>query len=103
MLSGQRYRLRQRSSPWISKANPKPPLCSCQRSLLRRRCIMFSNDTTHYNDRTHAMKAVLLTSLLVFGLAGCAAPPVTTSPTDRQELKVDPEVSYSTDVIELFK
>jgi len=49
------------------------------------------------------MKAVLLTSLLIFGLTGCASPPVTTVPTDRQELKVDPEVSYSTDVTELFK
>jgi uncharacterized protein YcfL len=49
------------------------------------------------------MKAVLLASLLVFGLAGCSLQPETNSKIDRQELKIDPEISYSTDVTELFK
>lgn len=49
------------------------------------------------------MKAVVLASLFVFGLAGCAMQPQTNAQVvERQELKVDPEVSYSTDVTELF-
>ena len=50
------------------------------------------------------MKTVLLASLLVLGLAGCASQPETSSTLiDRQELRVDPEVIYTTDVTELFQ
>lgn len=49
------------------------------------------------------MKAVLLASLLALGLAGCAMQPQTNAQmVERQELRVDPEVSFSTDVTELF-
>lgn len=50
------------------------------------------------------MKSVLLVSMLVLGLAGCASQPETRSSLiDRQELKVDPEVIYTMDVTELFE
>ena len=50
------------------------------------------------------MKSVLLAGVLVFGLAGCALQPdVSSTMIDRQELKVDPEVIYTTDVTELFQ
>lgn len=49
------------------------------------------------------MKAGLLIGLLILALAGCASPPATNAPAERETLKVDPEVSYSTDVTELVK
>jgi uncharacterized protein YcfL len=49
------------------------------------------------------MKAGLLASLLILALVGCASPPVTNAPAERQALKVDPEVSYATDVTELVE
>jgi|TARA_R110001592_G_scaffold46409_11_gene147708 uncharacterized protein YcfL len=50
------------------------------------------------------MKSVLLAGVLVFGLASCALQPeVSSTMIDRQELKVDPEVIYTTDVTELFQ
>lgn len=50
------------------------------------------------------MKMLLFASLLVFGLAGCATPPETSSSlVDRQELKVDPDIIYAVDVTELFQ
>ena len=48
------------------------------------------------------MKTLLLASLLVFGLAGCASQPETHSMSERQNLRVDPEVSYAMTVTELF-
>jgi len=49
------------------------------------------------------MKILLLASLLVLGLAGCASQPETRSLSDRQNLKVDPEVVYTMAVTELFE
>lgn len=50
------------------------------------------------------MKPLFLASMLVLGLVGCASQPETNSSmVDRQELRVDPEVVYTTDVTELFK
>lgn len=45
--------------------------------------------------------AGLLSLALV--LAGCASPPETNALTERQELKVDPEVIYTMTVTELFE
>lgn len=60
--------------------------------------------TKHQKNGTHDMKMLLFASMLVLGLAGCAAPPDTSnSLTDRQELKVDPDVVYAVDVTELFQ
>lgn len=49
------------------------------------------------------MKSLLIASMLVFGLVGCATQPETRSLDERQNLKVDPEVIYTTKVTELFE
>ncbi|GGE54953.1 hypothetical protein GCM10011533_04310 [Streptosporangium jomthongense] len=49
------------------------------------------------------MKILLLASMLVLGLAGCASPPETRPLSERQNLKVDPEVVYTMAVTELFE
>lgn len=48
------------------------------------------------------MRLFLLASMLVLGLAGCATPPETRPVSERQNLKVDPEIVYTMAVTELI-